>query len=219
MTTDVTETLRNTISNSLLQVINFIPQLVSGLIVLLLGIIIGAFVKQVILELFKLLKLDTFLKRYGVPETREGINWGNVLAELLRWFIIILFLVPAADIWGLDRFVQVLNGLLLYLPNVLVAVLLILIGFVISGLVYKLILASVHGVSSEVAKTVATVGRWAIIIFVFLVALNQLGIATDLIRILFAGIVAMFAIAGGLAFGLGGRDAAKQMLERMIKRL
>jgi hypothetical protein len=63
------------------------------------------------------------------------------------------------------------------------------------------------------------VGRWAVLIFVFLVVLNQLGIASDLIRILFAGIVAMVALAGGLAFGLGGKEAAKDIIEKLRKRL
>jgi hypothetical protein len=73
--------------------------------------------------------------------------------------------------------------------------------------------------SEETAKTIATVAHWAIIIFVGLVVLNQLGVATDLIRILFIGFVAMLALAGGLAFGLGGKDTAREVLERVKKKL
>jgi hypothetical protein len=121
--------------------------------------------------------------------------------------------------WGLGRFVDVLNNLLLYLPNVFIAVLLLLVGFVVSKLVYDLLIASVRGLSRDSAKGIAMVGRWAVLIFVFLVVLNQLGIASDLIRILFAGIVAMVALAGGLAFGLGGKEAAKDIIEKLRKRL
>lgn len=108
---------------------------------------------------------------------------------------------------------------MLYLPNVFIAVLLLLVGFVISRLVFDLVHASLRGVSKNTSNTVANVGRWAVIVFVFLVVLNQLGIASDLIRILFGGLVAMVALAGGLAFGLGGRDSAKEIIEQVRKKL
>lgn len=214
----VNSILAQTVNNVLVSVGHFIPRFISGLIVLLIGIILATFVKQVILELFKFIKLDTLLKRYGVPETKE-VDWTNVIAELLRWFIIILFLIPAAEVWGLGQFVQILNNLLLYLPNVFIAVLLLLVGFAVSKIVYDLIRASVHGVSAGTNETIAMVGRWAVLVFAFLIALNQLGIASDLIRILFTGFVAMLAIAGGLAFGLGGQAAAKELIAKMRKRM
>lgn len=216
---NVNTLLSTTINSVLLSVANFIPRFVSGLIVLLIGIILATFLKQVLLELFKFIKLDQILKRYGIPETKEGIDWPNILSELVRWFVIVLFLVPTADVWGLGRFTEILNNLLLYLPNVFIAVLLLLVGFAISKLVYDLLRASVHGLSPEASKTVAMVGRWSVLVFVFLVALNQLGIASDLIRILFTGLVAMLAIAGGLAFGLGGQDFARDILARLRKKM
>src|SRR5690606_857266 len=125
---------------------------------------------------------------------------------LARWFVIIIFLIPTADIWGLGQFVVILNNFLGYLPNILIAVLLLLVGFVVSQLVHDLLLASIQGVSQASARTIAVVGKYSVVVFAVLIALNQLGIASDLIRILFAGIVAMVALAGGLAFGLGGKD-------------
>ncbi|HRN70526.1 MAG TPA: hypothetical protein PLS49_05055 [Candidatus Woesebacteria bacterium] len=215
---NVNTMLSTTVNSVLFSIASFIPRFISGLIVLLIGIILATFLKQVLLELFKFIKLEALLKRYGIPES-EGINWSNILSELVRWFVIILFLVPTADVWGLGRFTEILNNLLLYLPNVFIAVLLLLVGFAVSKLVHDLLRASVHGVSPDVAKTVALVGRWAVLVFVSLVALNQLGIASDLIRILFTGLVAMFAIAGGLAFGLGGQDAAKDLLSKLRKKV
>lgn len=217
----VNEVLTVTLNNTLASITSFIPRFITGLIVLLIGIIIASFLKQIVIQLFKLIKLDTMLEKYGVPKNKgsEAVSWTAVLAELLRWFVIVLFLVPTADVWGLGRFSEVLNGLLTYLPNVFIAVLLLLVGFVVSRLVHDLLLASIRGVSEDFAKTVAVVGRWAVLIFVFLVVLNQLGIASDLIRILFAGVVAMLAIAGGLAFGLGGKDAAKELLSKIAKKL
>lgn len=215
MSGNLAEVFGNTLNSAFLTIVNFVPRFISGLIVLILGLIIASFLKQILLEIFKIIKLENLLKKYGVPESTDGLTWSAILAELAKWFVIILFLVPTVDAWGLSRFVEVLNNLLLYLPNVFVGVLLLLVGFVIARLVYNLLLASIHGVSKDMAKTFANVGRWSVMVFVILIVLNQLGIASDLIRILFAGFVAMLALAGGLAFGLGGRDTAKELLEKL----
>lgn len=210
-----------TLNNTLSSVAQFVPRFLTGLIVLLIGLIIASFVKQVLVQLFKFVRLEKLLERYGVPETRgkEAVSWTGFLAELARWFVIIVFLVPTADIWGLGQFVVILNNLLAYLPNVLVSVLLLLVGFVAGRLVHDLLLASVQGVSAESARTVAIAGKYAVIIFAVLIALNQLGIASDLIRILFSGVVASVALAAGLAFGLGGKEAARELLNKLVQKL
>lgn len=216
---NIGDTLISTLNGSMQAIIAFAPKFVLGLIFLLVGIIIAAFLKQVLKELFRFFKFDTYLTKYGVPETKEGTEWSSIIAEIARWFVIIAFLIPAADVWGLGRFAAVLDGLLTYLPNVFVAVLLLLVGFVVARLVHDLVLASVRGISKESSKSVALIARYSVLVFVVLVVLNQLGIASDLIRILFGGIVAMLAIAGGLAFGLGGKDAARDAIENLRKKM
>ncbi len=218
---NVNDLFTASLNSSLAAVAFFIPRFITGLIVLLIGLIIASIAKQVLLQIFKVVKLDSLLATYGVPATRgaEAVSWTNMIAELARWFIIIVFLVPTADIWGLSQFVGLLNNFLAFIPTIIVAVLILLVGFVVGRLVYDLLLASVHGVSRESARTVAVAGKYTTIVFAVLIALNQLGIASDLIRILFAGIVAAVALAGGLAFGLGGKDAAREILSRVTKKL
>ena len=215
----VNNVIINTLNGSVAAIISFIPLFLSGLIILVIGIIVSTFVRQIVREGLKLVRFENFLKKYGVPESKEAADWSTILSEIARWFVIIVFLIPAAQVWGLGRFVDVLNTLLLFLPNVLISVLMLLVGFVVSKLVYDLIIASVRGLSRDSAKSVAMVGRWAVLVFVFLIVLNQLGIASDLIQILFTGIVAMVSIAGGLAFGLGGKDAARDVIEKFRKKL
>lgn len=219
MGNNIGEVLTYTFSNAVATIVTFIPRFLSGLIILVIGLIIGSFLKQGIHQLFRVLKIETWLHRYGVPESKGDATWANIVGELARWFVIILFFLPVADIWGLSKFSDVLGGLLLFLPNVFVAVLLLLVGFVISKLVSDLLLASIHGISKDSAQTVANVGRWAVLIFVFLVVLNQLGVASDLIRILFSGFVGMVALAGGLAFGLGGKNFASEVLEKLKSKM
>jgi len=217
--TNIGETLVASINVGLVALAGFVPKFVLGLVVLLVGIIIASILKQVVLELFKALRIEAFLKKYGVPEGKDEFSWSGILAEIVRWFVIIVFLLPTADIWGLPRVDLVLSQVILYLPNVFVAVIITLVGFVFARLAHDVILASTKGLSSETARTVASITRWAISVFVILAALNQLGVASDLIRILFTGFVAMLAIAGGIAFGLGGQNSAKDVVEGIRNKL
>ena len=117
--TNIGETLVASINSGLILVVSFVPKFILGLVILLIGIIIASILKQVVVELSKALKIETFLKKYGVPEAKDEFSWTSILAEIVRWFVIILFLLPTADIWGLPKIDTVLSEVLLYLPNVL----------------------------------------------------------------------------------------------------
>lgn len=219
MTTDIGTTLLASFNNGLLAVVTFVPKFIAGTIIILIGIIIASLLKQVMVELFKTLKIETLLHRYGVPEAKEEFNWTNILAEIVRWFVIIIFLIPTADVWGMPQIVSVLNTFLFYLPNVFVAAIIALVGFVFARLAHDVVLASTKSVAPDTSRSIASVTRWAVTVFVLLAVLNQLGVASDLIRILFTGFVAMIAIAGGIAFGLGGQSTAKDIVENLRKKL
>ncbi len=218
ITTDITQTLMVSLNNALFAVTNFIPKLVAGAIILLIGIVIASILKQIALEIFKAVRFESLLKKYDVPEGQKELNWSNVLAEIVRWFVIIVFLIPTADVWGLPQIVVVLNTFLFYLPNVFVAAIIALVGFVFGKLAHDVVLGFTRGISPDTARGIASVAHWAVNVFVILAVLNQLGVASDLIKILFTGFVAMLAIAGGIAFGLGGQGVAKDILEEIRKK-
>lgn len=211
--------LLNSLNTGLLGVVEFVPKLVAGLIILLVGLVLASILKQILTEVFKALRIELLLHRYGVPEAKEEFSWTNILAEIVRWFIVILFLIPTADVWGLPQVVTVLNAFLLYLPNVFVSAIIALVGFVFAKLAHNVILASTRSLSPETSDAIASITKWAIIVFVLLAVLTQLGVAADLVRILFTGFVAMVALAGGIAFGLGGQNVAKDILEEIRKKL
>lgn len=219
MVPDIGQTLLLSLNNGLMAVVNFVPKFIAGTIILLIGIIIASILRQLIVEFLKAMKVEQLLHKYGVPEIKDEFTWSNILAEIVRWFIIIIFLIPTADVWGLPQIVTVLNTFLLYLPNVLVAAIIAIVGFAFARLAHDIVLASIHGITKGTARSIASVTRWAIIVFTILAVLNQLGVATDLIRILFTGLVAMIAIAGGIAFGLGGQEVAKDLLNTLRKRV
>lgn len=216
---DIGEALVTSFNNGVMAIVSFVPKFLAGLIIILIGVIVASLLKQLVLEILKTIKVEAILRKYGVPEAKEELTWSNILAEIVRWFVILAFLIPTADVWGLPQIVTILNTFLLYLPNVFVAAIIALVGFVFARLSHDIILASTKGLSPDTAKTIASVARWAVIVFVFLAVLNQLGVASDLIRILFTGFVAMVAIAGGIAFGLGGKDSAQDVVESLRKKL
>lgn len=216
---DVTSSLIASINTGLLGLVTFLQSFIAGLIVLIIGVIVAALVRQLLLEILKALHVENFLRRYGVPEARGDLKWSNILSEITRWFVIILFLVPAVKVWGVPEATSVLNGIIFYIPQVFIATVLALVGLVFANLAHDVVLASVHGVSPETSRIVAAIAKWSIIIFVTFGVLVQLGVAADLIRILFTGIVAMLAIAGGIAFGLGGQGTARDFLDDLRKRL
>ena len=212
-TRNIGDTVVESLNEGVLAVGRFLPNFLAGIVLLLIGIILGSIVKRILLTVFDALKVDTYLRKYGVPDNKSAFSWTHILAEIARWFVIVLFLIPTADVWGLPQITTMLNSFLMYLPNVAVAAILALVGFVFARLAYDVVLASTREVTPDASKTIASVARWAIIVFVSLAILNQLGVAQDLVRILFTGFVAMIALAGGIAFGLGGQDTARTLLE------
>lgn len=219
MDSNITNTFLTSLNKGLFSTAAFFPNFLIGIVILLIGVVIASFVKRILIEVFSSLKVEAYLKRYGIPEANKEFTWTNILAEIARWFVIILFLIPTADIWGLPQVTVVLNTFLLYIPNVFVAAIIGLVGLVFAKLASDIVLASTRGLSKDASRTVSSVTRVAITVFVVLAVLNQLGVAQDLVRILFTGVVAMFALAGGISFGLGGRDSAKEVVDDLKKKL
>ena len=211
---DLTTAVSSIVLNSLVAFVNFVPSLIGGLIVLVIGLVVAAVVYRLIVGLLKTLQLEKFLAKYGVTKIEgRDLEWAELLGELARWSIIIVFLVPTLSAWRLDSVNTVINRVILYIPNVIVAVILAMVGLVFAKLAYRLTSSAARSLGHDLSHTVALVAQWSLTIFVGFLVLHQLGVAQELLRILFAGLVAMVAVAGGIAFGLGGQETAKSILE------
>ncbi len=213
------DAVTSTLIGALSSFASFIPQLIAGIIILVIGVIVAAVLREVVLRVLNFVKIEGwFAKISGGKQPRESA-WAKILAELVRWTVVILFLIPAAEAWTLPRVTEVLNQLLVYIPNVLVAVVVGFVGFAVANITFDVVKNTAVSLGSESSNLLGHIARYAIIFFTILVVLNQLGIAADLIRILFTGIVVMIALAGGIAFGLGGQTVAKRMFEELLKKL
>lgn len=210
---DLSTAVSTIVLNSVATFINFIPNLVGGLLILIIGLVVAAVVYRVIFGLLKTVQLEKILARYGIVEIEgRDVEWSEILAELARFSVIIIFLVPTFSAWKLGAVNTVLNRVLLYIPNVIVAVILAMIGLVIAKLGYRIAHGTSQNLGKNMSHTIGLVAQWSILIFVTFLVLHQLGVAQEMLRILFGGIVAMIAIAGGLAFGLGGQHTAREIL-------
>ncbi|MEK7633397.1 MAG: hypothetical protein AAB437_00945 [Patescibacteria group bacterium] len=198
---------------------SFIPNLFGGLLILIVGLLIGSIVKHLIVTVVTFSKIDLLFHKTKLLKKEEVNIWTEVLSEILKWMLIVVFLVPALEVWGLSKATVVVNQILFYLPNVVVAVVIAFVGILAAKLTSDLVRHSVKTMGSTASNSLAVFTRGTIMFFTILVVLHQLGVAQDLIRILFTGIVAMLSIAGGLAFGLGGKDLAKEMLEELKSKL
>jgi hypothetical protein len=198
---------------------NYIPNLFGGLLILVVGLLIGSIVKQLIMTVVTFSKVDLLFHKTKLIKKEEVNMWTEVLSEILKWMLIIVFLIPALEVWGLSRATVVVNQILFYLPNVVVAVVIAFVGILASNLTSDLVRHSVKTMGSTASNSLAVFTRGTIMFFTVLVVLNQLGVAQDLIRILFTGIVAMLSLSGGLAFGLGGKELAKEILEDLKNKM
>lgn len=200
-------------------VIAYIPAFLSGIGILLAGLIIAPVANKLTIALLKLFEITRIYALAGIKNTQLLSVWRKLIGEIIRWAVLLAFLIPALEVWGFSRVVTIVNNLLFYLPNVLIAMVISLIGYLLSNVTYRFLLQSVSTFEKKVAQTFALSGKYAVVIFATLASLNQLGVAQDLIRILFTGIVFTITLSLGLAFGLGGKDVARGILEGIKKKL
>jgi hypothetical protein len=201
-----------------LGVVNFIPSLLGAIIVFILGLIIASGLDKLVERLIYWIKLDSLLRKAGLEayfqRANLRLNSGYFLGKIVYWFIFIVFLVAAAEILGLPAFSQFLQGILSYVPTLIVAILILIATFILANFLQSLVSVSVFASKMHIAKPAAAVTWWVVIIFGFFAALLQLGVATQVINTLITGFIAMLVLAGGLAFGLGGKDLAAKLLEK-----
>ena len=200
---------------------SFVPTLVIAIIIFAIGWVLAALIEKLVEGLFKTLKIDAALKSAGFEDVveRSGykLNSGRFVGALVKWFVIIVFLIASFDILGLSQVNSFLNDVVLsYLPQVIVAVLVLMVAVMIADAVQKIVIASARAAHVKSASLLGAIAKWAIWIFAILTALFHLGIAPGLIQTLFMGIVVAAALAVGLAFGLGGKEVAARMLDKTI---
>jgi hypothetical protein len=201
-------------------IVEFIPNVIVAIIIFLLGWLVGAALGKIVDQIIKSVKLDQGLKAAGFNEAVERAGFtldsGAFLGALVKWFFIIVFLMASLEVLGLTQVTLFLQMVVLsYLPQVIVAVLMILVGAVVADVVKDIVAGAARAAGISGAGFAGSVAKWAVWVFTILAALAQLQVATAFVQTLFTGIVIAVSLAIGLSFGLGGQEAAARAIEKV----
>ncbi|HEY3113481.1 MAG TPA: hypothetical protein VGJ62_07350 [Gemmatimonadaceae bacterium] len=212
-----TDTLLASFRDALSMVLSAIPRILGFIVIVAIGWFVSSLLARAVTGLLRAIRFDELMQRSGLSDFANkmgtGLDSAGIIAGLVKWLVRIVVLLVAFDVLGLPAVSDVMRQLLLWLPNLVVAIFVLFIG----GIAARALGNIVRGATAEAGfaspETLANVVRTTVWAFAIVVAINQLGIATNLITTLFTGFVSALAIALGLAFGLGGRDLASRTLE------
>ena len=215
MTTTI-NSVGDTLTQLLNQVLLYVPKVISALIILIIGYIIARIVRGVLTKGLRLVHFDQVADRAGITAMlqRAGtkMDGARLLGTIAFWWIFLMFIVNALDALALPTITAYLSLLLGFIPRLFVAFLIVVVG----ALIANVVAGAVRGATAEMSPTTSgllgSLAKWFVLLFALLTAVTELDIAQSMIFILFASAVGMVALAGGLAFGLGGRETAAQMV-------
>lgn len=197
-------------------------RLLFSIVIFIAGWAAGSLIGKIIEKIFHTVKIDHAMRQLGLEDALKrggfNLNSGAFVGGVVKWFIIILFLIAVFDVLGLSSVTGFMQAIVVqYLPQVIIAILILLVSAVVAEALQKVVVGAAAAAHVRQAKALGRITKWAIIVFAILAALVQLGIAAQLIQTLFMGVVIAFALAFGLAFGLGSRDTAGRIVEGVLK--
>lgn len=208
------------------KIMEIVPDILGALLVLVIGLFVASSVAHLVTTLLRSTGIDALLSRSPLgaklnvfPQKRFVPS--RLVGWLVKWFLILVTLLAATNILGWTQINQFLNQVLVYIPNVIIAVIILVIGFIASNFVRGIVetaLATSKNISESERRFLAGGADVAITLFAVMAALIQLKIATSLIQTFFTGLIFAFSLAVGLAFGLGGREHASRILSRYMER-
>ena len=214
------DVLRDSFTDLWEEMINYIPNILVSIVIFIVGWVLASLVGKSVATIVRSLKIDAALQGLGIQDlvNRAGyrLDAGAFIGALVKLFIIVVFLIASLDVLGLEQINEFLNVVVLtYIPNVIAAAIILLLAAVIADVLRNIVVGSAKAAGVIHADFLGGLTKWAIWIFAILAAFTQLNIGAGFAQTLFTGMVAMLALAGGLAFGLGGRDAAARYIEKL----
>ncbi len=214
------DVLSQSFQNLFYGLVAFIPNLVVAIVIFVVGWLVGVGLGRVVAQIVDALRVDQALRSTGIERvlSRAGyeLSSGRFLGFLVKWFFIIVFLVAALDVLNLATVNLFISDVVLgYLPQVIVAVLILLVAAVVAEAAERVVVGSAKAAALHAAGFLGKVTRYAIWIFALLAALAQLNVATAFVQTLFTGVVIAVSLAIGLSFGLGGQASAARYLDKL----
>jgi len=204
------------------QILGALPAILVAVVLLVAGWAVARILRQGAIKLLRLVRIDVLAEKAGVEDflLQGGVRYTTVtlLAELLYWLVLVTVILGALDTLGMQNAASLFNKVFSYVPSVIVAVLVLMLGAFIARLARAITFTYLSNVGISGADVIGHIAQWAILLFVVSVALEQLSIGGQIIVSAFQIAFGAFCLAMAIAFGLGGKDWAAQLLERLRKR-
>lgn len=209
-------TTGDALRDSGIRILNYLPNLFGALIIIIVGLILASIARWFVYRLVKATSIQSWFNQLSFSKSLKTASittdLANMAAELVKWIIIIIFLIPSATELGLPQISSLLNDIIYYLPNVGVAIIILFFGVLVAEFMSGVVKATATGLGTRTAAALAVLTRYIVYIFAGLTSLSELGIASQVIVIFLYGFVGALSIAIGLAFGLGGKEAANDFI-------
>ena len=203
--------------------IGFLPALVGALIIFIIGWFISVGIGRLVADILKKIKFNQIFERgnwkHALDKADIKVDPAGFIGAIFKWVLVIVFLRVAVEVLGLTQLTLFIENILAYLPNVLVASLIFVVAVIIADIAEKILRTAVESTQVGYGHIVGAIVRWSIWVFAIIAILTQLGVTPILWQTLFTGFVALVVLAGGLAFGLGGKEVAAQWLGELNRRL
>jgi len=219
--TSITSNLVNAINSKINSVIELAPYILGALAVFLFGWILAIMSARLIIALSKKIRLEAAAEKVGLKrfleKQKSKLSPSEVIAKGVKGYLIFLFFIEATKIAGLTQVADFLSRIISYIPQIIIAIFIMIVGIEIGNTLQTVIATSLSFAKAKTANILGLASKYTMVTFAVLAALSQLQIAEILIQTLFIGFIAMLTISGGLAFGLGGKDVVKELLEDIKK--
>ncbi len=213
----ITERITTAIQGRYDSFVEFAPFILGALAMFVLGLVLAELAARATMRIFKRIKFEVIADKIGLKNflerTSSKMSSSHAVAKSVKAYLIFLFFIESTKIAKLTEVAEFLTSVIGYVPQVIIALFIILVGIRIGGTLQAVVSTSLYFARNSVANAMGVAAKSTVVGFAVLAALSQLEIAEILVQILFIGFISMLALAGGLAFGLGGKDLVKEVLE------
>jgi len=200
----------------------FLPNLLVAILLLIVGWVVAKIIRNLTIRGLRFLRVDVFAERSGIEDflLKGGVRFTAVtlIAALIYWTILFVFFLAVLNTLGLDVAADLFNQVILYIPNVVVAIALLIFGALFAQFVQSALFTYFNNIGVSGSRLVSGIAKYAIIVFVISISLEQLAIGGDILVSAFQIAFGAFCLALALAFGLGGRDWAARVIDNVSKK-
>lgn len=205
------------------EILSFLPNLLAAIIIFILGWFIAIWIGKLIAQILNKLKFDSIFEKTGWKEALSNadvkVEPSGFIGAVCKWILVIVFLMIVTNIMGWVAFAELLASIIAWMPNLLVAIVILVVAIIIADIVEKIAKVSIKKMGISSVNFLGSVVKGSIYVFAGLAVLLQLGVIPEIIKVLVMGFVGTIALALGLSFGLGGKEAAARFIEEMRRKV